>query len=954
MMTASSIAATSARGYARYLESKTVPPERGDYYLGREGAPAEAPGKWHVSREVLEALGIDPDGEVDAEDFVALMEGRTPPGAADKAPVLEFGDEGDTAGGDDGGISEPFEGAPNGSTPSAVGEGEGSAPALEPPPVVQVDSEWLRPAGKDGTRAAGVDVTFSAPKSVSIVWGLAGAAQRRAIEEAHGRAVAAALRYMRETVPLTVRWDPVEKRSVPALARELLAAEFRHTTARGVGGGPPDPQLHSHVVITSVVGAEGRVRAVRSRPVFRAAREVGAYYRAALAAELAAAGYTIRAGTGKHARYFEVAGIPDEAIVAFSKRTVEVRRAIAEFRSRYGRAPERGELRDTKLLSRERKTPETIAELEQIWERTAGEVGLSRGDVAALPAGPRAPEAVVDVAGQWGARVARSLTDEQPLFTDKDLRMVALEQAPGLLGPDAALEQVASLREQGEVLPVADGRLTTRRVREMELQVQRWLVDAAEDRTVAVSGAHRDAAIAATEERIGGALSGEQRAAVERITGPGRAAMLVGEAGTGKGVVIDAAARAELAAGREVLGTAVSGSTAERLGQDSPALAGRSIHVDALLAQVAHGHVDIDERTTILFDEAGMADTERLAALTRLAARRRAKLVLIGDAAQLPAIGAGGMFEELEDALPTARVTEVRRTRDRAEQTAWRALRRGDAGKAMAHYLARGQLHMSDVREDALEAAVRRYDELARAVGYRQVALMTDGTNLEIDAMNARAQQLRLQRGEVSEVSVPLPLDDTERPVYDLRAGDRVTWRRPQRVPGERRVENGTRGTIVAVDPAAQAVRVEIDGTGRHVDVVGQELAQLRLAYAQHLYRQQGATVDRAVTLTGGWQTSREGSYVQASRARHGIDWFVARADLGTEGDDAERIERLADAMRVSSAQRASISVPLQAGFDVDLDVDALVAELDVKRIRSPLSRDGDRGPAPTITVGEE
>ncbi len=54
------------------------------------------------------------------------------------------------------------------------------------------------------------------------------------------------------------------------------------------------------------------------------------------------------------------------------------------------------------------------------------------------------------------------------------------------------------------------------------------------------------------------------------MTGPERIAVLIGPAGTGKGVVIDAAARAEQIAGREVLGVAVSGSTAERLGIGQP------------------------------------------------------------------------------------------------------------------------------------------------------------------------------------------------------------------------------------------------------------------------------------------------------------------------------------------------------------------------------------------------
>ncbi len=74
-------------------------------------------------------------------------------------------------------------------------------------------------------------------------------------------------------------------------ARDVLAAEFRHTTARGVAGGEaPDPQLHSHVVVTGVVRQDGQFAAVASRPLFRAARELGAFYRGALGRGAARAG----------------------------------------------------------------------------------------------------------------------------------------------------------------------------------------------------------------------------------------------------------------------------------------------------------------------------------------------------------------------------------------------------------------------------------------------------------------------------------------------------------------------------------------------------------------------------------------------------------------------------------------------------------------------------------------
>ncbi len=85
----------------------------------------------------------------------------------------------------------------------------------------------------------------------------------------------------------------------------------------------------------------------------------------------------------------------------------------------------------------------------------------------------------------------------------------------------------------------------------------------------------------------------------------------------------------------------------------------------------------------------------------------------------------------------------------------------------------------------------------------------------------------------------------------------------------------------------------------------------------------------RALVVTGGWQTSKEPAYVEASRARHGTDWYVNREELGAEGHDAERIERFAENMRRSRRQTPSLEhrelpdpVPSEIALDRDLASD--------------------------------
>jgi len=209
VMTAASIGASGGGGYARYLESKTVAPERGDYYLTPDGEMAQAPGRWLSDRETLARLGVQAGEPVEGADFIALMDGRHP------------------------------------------GTGR-----------------WLRPEGAGGGRGGGIDVTFSAPKSVSTAWALGDPWQREQIEAAHARAVESTVRYLREQVPVVRR--RYNGQVVEEHAKDVIAAEYRHTTARGVSGAQaPDPQLHSHVVISGAVREDERIVAVASRPIFR-------------------------------------------------------------------------------------------------------------------------------------------------------------------------------------------------------------------------------------------------------------------------------------------------------------------------------------------------------------------------------------------------------------------------------------------------------------------------------------------------------------------------------------------------------------------------------------------------------------------------------------------------------------------------------------------------------------
>jgi ATP-dependent exoDNAse (exonuclease V) alpha subunit len=557
----------------------------------------------------------------------------------------------------------------------------------------------------------------------------------------------------------------------------------------------------------------------------------------------------------------------------------------------------RGELGALTVATRGTKTVAAQVDVSAAWRSVGEEYGLSRDRADALFT-DRVVHEHRDVRGDLLA----DLTRERSMVEDRLLEARALELVAGAERPEQAREHVEELVARGELIELEGGWFTTRQLRELEQRTLATAADRATERAGVVSASTRDVAIERSEARLGATLTYEQRQAFESVTGPGGVVVLVGEAGTGKGVVLGAAREAWQQAGYRVIGTAVAGAAAQRLG--SEAGVGETLTADALTHRVEHGQVELDHRSVVVFDEAGMADTRRLAAMVELTRQADAKLVLAGDAAQLSPIGAGGLFRELQDRVPTATVSEVHRANHEWERQAWANVRAGDAESALGAYQEHGRLHLEDTREQAGERMVGDWAAVRDGHPGERVVMLTDASNHELDRLNEQAQQHRADRGELGDQRVELP----ERP-YGLATNDEVLFAGQHRVPGDRRVENGTRGQVVSVDDQASSVRVRTEEpTPREVDVPKQELNGLRLSYAQHVYKAQGLTTDRALVLTGGWQTDRERAYVSLTRAREQTDVYAARDDLGHEGIDSDAIDRLAERMSESHAQQASVT----------------------------------------------
>src|SRR5215208_211664 len=164
-------------------------------------------------------------------------------------------------------------------------------------------------------RRPGFDLTFSAPKSVSVLFGIGDDGLRAVLRDAHDRAVADALGYMERQAAVTRRGPG----GVQQIAGNgFVAAAFRHRTSRA-----GDPQLHTHVLVANLtLGADGQWSTLDGRRVYAHAKTAGYFYEARLRAEL-----TRALGvewTGVRNGIADIAGVPPAVLRAFSRRRVEI------------------------------------------------------------------------------------------------------------------------------------------------------------------------------------------------------------------------------------------------------------------------------------------------------------------------------------------------------------------------------------------------------------------------------------------------------------------------------------------------------------------------------------------------------------------------------------------------------------------------------------------------------
>ena len=791
----------------------------------------------------------------------------------------------------------------------------------------------LTRSGQGQNRVPGFDLTFSAPKSVSLLYGLGDPDVSRSVRDAHEAAVDAALDYMERHAAMGRRG---KGGLISVLGNGFIAAGFRHRTSRA-----GDPQLHTHVLVANMTkGPDGRWTALDARRLYAHARTGGFLYQAKLRLEL-----TRRLGvewTPVRNGVAEVDGIPSTLRRAFSRRRAEIE---AELQERGETSA--GAAQVAALHTRRGKDYAVPAEtLTNQWRDRAQQLGFDPGTIEQLLAKadiePLPPETAA--AEQQVLTSPQGLTQRRSSFTRRDV----VQAWAGRLAHGGDVEEIERLTDellagaavvvlaqdvagltQSDVVRRVDGRVVAATTEERRystpelLALENQVLDAAADgRNSGRGRVPSETATVVLDARP--KLSAEQREMVSRLLSDGdQVAVVVGKAGTGKTYALDAAREGWQADGYQVIGAALARRAALEL-RDGAGIDSTSIH--ALLADLRDRPGElIGPNTVLVVDEAGMVSTRQLAELVEHVQTAQAKLVLVGDPRQLPEIDAGGTFRSLSIRDAPIRLGENRRQPEQWEQETLERLRTGHAGEALAAYHQHGRLVLADTAGEQRDQMV---EDWWTARGAGREAIMIALRRADVAELNQRARARMAITGQLGQQATTVH-------GQPVAVGDLVVALHNHTGLG---VTNGTTGDVIAVDPVGGSLTIR-DRGGQEIELPADYLQgttrtggpTLDYAYALTGHKAQGITVDDALVL-GSDTLYQEWGYVAMSRGRHANRLYLVAGEPELDDplrrpDDQRPIERVTTALASSRAQTSATDTVLEARIQ-RMTVPQLEAEL--------------------------
>lgn len=678
------------------------------------------------------------------------------------------------------------------------------------------------------SRIGYIDLTFSAPKSVSIAWAFAPtAAERAIIHQAHKDAIDSVMLAIEKEIGRAskgrsarfgyeagsigwVSFDHYAARpTVEVIRTDELGQPFTelHRLTSTKGRVPGDMQIHTHVAVPNIVETPtGRAGGLDLAQLEGRIHEWGALYQAYLASNLRVHG--VQMELDQRTELAKISAIPDHVVAHFSRRTLngtDAARAYARSQGldwdSLGPDQQVGLLKSGVQNRREGKADD-VGDLEA-WRRMTASLRYEHTTVLrpGQPIPVQAREQRLETAYQVSMPLLAKQFDRRAVLDGADARIAAAKGliAAGVESPDDVNAITQAFRERGVQRRGEDAALIWGTVKgtqgrdriaittTLDLREEENLVAIARagsrDRTSALKPTQINVAIAAFPEIDFTSTHGRaQRKMIEQLGTGGRIAVAIGVAGSGKSTLLKPLVRAWQEDGRMVHGIALAWRQSDDL-TDAGIGARDTRAVASFLATVKLGQLPLNRKTVVVIDEIGLLGTRQLNDILAAQKKDGFHLVMLGDPKQMQSVEAGSVIELLRRAFGKNSLPELGssvRQKDAEERETVLMFRNGQTGDAVRRKDANGTLQIAPGGyREAINHVADLWEQRRRENQDRPgfTISVSAPTNAQAHDVSLAIRERRRKLGEIGADRVALATTDAEGlHSYDLALapGDRV------------------------------------------------------------------------------------------------------------------------------------------------------------------------------------
>lgn len=642
--------------------------------------------------------------------------------------------------------------------------------------------------GREGEHRPGWDVTFSAPKSVSVQ-GLVAKDDR--ILSAHDSAIKTALDHYEAHLVTRIRVNGEVHKEI---TESMVAATFRHDTSREL-----DPQLHTHALVLNVTqSADGQWRSVSSESLYKLQRELDGIYKTELEAKLNQLGYTTSRDEKGN---FEIKTVPEKVRDAFSNRSAQVEAELAKHG--LSRSDSTAEQRDAATLKTRKAKPthQDRQTLQEKWQSEAKELGWT----PQIPNTEQIKQATSNQQ-QMTNRVSHTiavLTEKDAVISEHSIyRQLNCDQQQPAISKEQLNATLNTMHGKGDIESrkltsydrhtktiMTKPAITTREAKQTESKMlttakamntpnkPTWIGKVSSKlETLAVNSGYfkghaitsEKSAARAVDVKIaidasnGKHWTQEQRTGVVGILShQGKLTQVQGYAGTAKtSSVLKSVRDIAKQQGYKVIAVAPSHSAANQLQRDIKADAQltTSGYLSAM-HQISQGKGDASNPThqalqsgkvIVIHDEAGLASSQQMQTFLDHANQAGHRVINSGDRYQKASIGAGSAFGQLTDAgVPTFELTTIFRQKDESlKQTVMHTLpSEPKIQQAMTLLERNGQITDLKERNDRIQTIATAYASMNQE--QQKKTLVLDPTRQGVKDLNTAIRHQLQQSGQL-------------------------------------------------------------------------------------------------------------------------------------------------------------------------------------------------------------